>query len=116
MTGLTYATLVEGDADRALLELCREALNVSPSCLRLDDCGLWALHGKRGRVMTWGDTGYLLHVYDERTADKKRLSELSAVMQDGECGGAMCFELPIGSEVASVVREIAGLRVKASEE
>ena len=65
--------------DKALLDLCREALGIAGSAMRLDGCELWNLAGKRGRITTWGDgRGYLLAIYerDSRQAwtwAKKRL-------------------------------------------
>ena len=65
MANLSYGSQVEKDADKSLLELAREALDISSSALRLDDWGLWHLRGKRDRITTWGDgQGFLLALYE----------------------------------------------------
>ena len=65
MANLSYGSQVEKDADKALLELAREALDISSSALRLDDWGLWHLRGKRDGITTWGDgQGFLLALYE----------------------------------------------------
>jgi hypothetical protein len=138
MTALSYPSQAEKDADKALLERCREALDITRSIMRLDDCGLWNLAGKRGRITTWGDgKGYLLSLY-ERSARawgyaKKRLDAATlpcawsnlpadyvwpriAVTQDAEREGVFRFELPVTSEQAAEIRDLAGLRRVASEE
>ena len=38
---LTYESQAAKDADKALLDLAREALDITPSALQLDECGLW---------------------------------------------------------------------------
>ena len=90
------------------------------SALRLDECGLWHLRGKRGRITTWGDgQGYLLALYERSrkawTYAKRRLA-FAKVTQDADGEGVLRFELPVTEAQASEVRELAGLHRQWSEE
>lgn len=117
---LTYETQAEKDADKALLELARCALEVSIGMLRLDECGLWQLRGKRGRVTTWGDgEGYLLDVYGRATQRQdtwvaKRLAEVGITRPTGY--NMFRLTLPVTEEQAALVRELTGLFKELSQE
>ena len=120
MANLSYGSQVEKDADKALLELAREALDISSSALRLDECGLWHLRGKRGRIATRADgQGYLLAIYERSrkgwTFAKRRLA-FAKVTQDADGEGVLRFKLPVTEAQVSEVRELAGLHRQWSEE
>ena len=122
MSGLSYKSQAERDADKAELDRARAGLDVTEHALSLDDCGLWQLAGKRGRVTTWGDgEGYLLHLYERSRQAwswaKKRLACAECVlMQDADGEGVFRLKLPLPTDLASEIRELAGLRKALSEE
>src|SRR4051812_48103814 len=102
-----YRSQAEANSDRAKLERLRGALAVAPRALRLDDCRLWTLRGRRGHASTWGDgeTFCLCCVSPDsfdpgRTqlaawwgAVKRRLSWCK-VAQDGDDEGVLRLTLP----------------------
>ncbi|ANY80637.1 hypothetical protein BB934_22380 [Microvirga ossetica] len=113
----TYHSQSEAEADKAHLVCLRDAIDVSPAALRLDDCRLWTLKGKRGYVSSWGAGAFLLTVGCRSpqawTWAKKRLlgwSGLVDVTQDGDDEGVFhLHRLPIPGE-AEDIRALVGLR------
>jgi hypothetical protein len=89
------------------------ALNASPTALRLDSCGDWAIIGKLGQIVVDGH-GYLLCVTTGESARrwfnlKQRLS-FCRVMQDGDDEGCLHLDhLPNLTE-ARAIREAVGIR------
>ena len=116
MPNLSYASQAEKDADKQALKQAREALDVTPGVLCLDECGLWQLKGHRGRITTWGDgEGYLLSIYEMRsrlawTWARKRLEAVGcAATQVAELEGSFRFALPLPAGAAEEIRALAGL-------
>jgi hypothetical protein len=123
MSNLSYGSQAEKNVDKSLLDALRIVLDITPTALCLDDCGLWQLRGSRGRITTWGDgKGYLLNLYERhsvRAANfaKKRLQAVGCVItQDAELEAVFRFELPLRQGAESEIRELAGLRRALSEE
>lgn len=122
MAGLSYTNQAEKDADKLLLEKCRKALLISPMHFRIDECGLWNLAGKRGRITTWGDgQSYLLHIYEREghtrlwTNIKHELG-FAEITQNAMDGGVFRFRLPLNPIQTATIRHRARFRREASEE
>jgi hypothetical protein len=99
--------------DRSQLEELLDALNASPTALRLDGCGDWAIVGKFGQIVSDGQ-GFLLCITTGESARrwfnvKQRLS-FCRVTQDGDDEGCLCLgHLPAMIE-AGAIREALGIR------
>ena len=114
----TYRSADAASRDKARIEELREALHASPSVLRRNGDGLWALQGRPGcYASTWGDgASWQLVAAPETevssrqwTAHKNRMA-FAEVAQDGDADG--CFRLhrlPTAVE-AAVIRDILGVR------
>jgi hypothetical protein len=101
----TYRSSAEATADKAELKRLASALNAAKASLRLDECRVWHLKGRRGHIAAWGDgKSWLLFVQcrsaRHRTATKSRLS-FCRVTQDGDDEGALRLDrLPTKTEAA----------------
>jgi hypothetical protein len=89
----TYENSRAQAEDRGLLYEFLGALDGARKAIWLDECRLWAIHGKRGYISTWGDgKSLLLHVQCKSrrhwTWTKKRLS-FCTVTQDGDQEGCL---------------------------
>jgi hypothetical protein len=99
------------DACRSQQMALLSALGGSGRALRRDECGDWAIIGKRGSIHTWGDgkTWVLYTACDSPrhwTATKKRLA-FCEVRQDGDDEG--CFrlhQLPSREQAAAIRRAV----------
>jgi hypothetical protein len=95
------------------LEELLHALNASPTALRLDGCGDWAIIGKLGQVVADG-RGFLLCVFTGESTRrwfnvKQRLS-FCHLTQDGDDEGCLILDrLPTKTE-AGLIREAVGIR------
>ena len=120
MANLSYSGQVEKDADKALLEPAREALDISSSTLRLDECGLGICApsvagsppGATARAICSPSTSAHGRAW---TFAKRRLA-FAEVTQDADGEGVLRFELPVTEAQASAVRALAGLHRQWSEE
>ena len=114
MTGLTYRNRQEEQDDRAQQERLVDALDVSPSQLGRDDCGLWVVRGRQGSIQTWGDgkrwvACVICRSKQHWTFTKKRLSFMS-VTQDGDDEGCLRLsDLPTPKQAAAI-RDVLRLR------
>jgi hypothetical protein len=115
--GLSYETLEESAADRALQKTLVIALDAQRSSLRRDECGAWRIRGKHGHIYIWGPSGGWLIYCAAGTARKwnnlmSRLSSFCTVTQGGDDEG--CFrllQLPT-AEQAIIIRKALGLKQK----
>ncbi len=112
MTGLTYKTQAEKDADRDRQRELLKALSASDLALRLDECGAWRINGRSGHIFTDADGGWVMSVICSTartwTSVKNRLA-FCEVTQDGDDEGCLRLrELPT-AERAATVRSIVGI-------
>jgi hypothetical protein len=99
--------------ERARLETLLTTLDATPRALRRDDCGDWAIKGKRGHICADG-RGLLMVVSPggsvRRWTNIKRKLDFCRVTQDGDDGGCLRLDhLPTPKE-ADLIRH--GLRIK----
>ena len=117
---LSYSSQVEKEFDKIKLNEARLALRIAANTLKLDECELWRLHGKRGSITTWGDdVNYLLSIYTRRSirawsAVKTRLNKLE-VIQNAEQEGCFRFTLSLDTNTIRQIRMVAGFRQPLSE-
>ncbi len=101
--------------DREHLLALLEALDASPSLLRLDECGWWVIKASRGFIGIWSDrpADYLLGVggnSKRHWSGIKRQLSFCVVTQDGDEGGVLrLMRLPTPDE-AKIIREVVGVR------
>jgi hypothetical protein len=110
----TYESTGHDQDDKAQLETLRMALNGAKASLRLDDCRLWTLRGKRGYASTWGDGKTWCLFAGARsprawTAMKQRLA-FCQVTQDGDEEGVFRLNRLPTPEEAAEIRVALGIR------
>jgi hypothetical protein len=116
----TYDTTADAEKDKAQQQSLLDALDASPSALRRDECGAWAIRGSRGIIHTWGD-GRTWVMYtacrsgQSWTWAKKRLA-FADVTQDGDDEGAFRLVGLPTPEQAIEIRDILGVRKRLAPE
>lgn len=115
----TYKTPAEANAEQASLRRLRDAIKVSKTSLRLDECGAWHLKGTRGAIYGDGRSGWLIYIAGRSprhwTEIKKRLSFLSLAQDGDEDGVLILSKPPTTATQAAAVRKAAGLRLSPRE-
>ena len=110
----TYSSAAAAFTGKALLSKLLNALDASPSTLRLDACRLWTLQGRRGYLSTWGDgTSFLIALCCPSALAwawaKKRLA-FCAITQDGDSEGVLRLRRLPNPDEATEIRDLVGLR------
>lgn len=98
--------------DKKYLRTLAQALDVSESRIKLDECGDWNIVGIRGKISTDGEAWYLYTdcvTPRKWNITKKNLSFLE-VSQDGDWEGIFrCSRMPFREE-ARAIRKVIGVR------
>lgn len=98
--------------DKKYLKLLAQALDVSESRIKLDECGDWNIVGLRGKISTDGECWYLYTdcvTPRKWNVTKKNLSFLE-VSQDGDWEGIFkSSRMPFRDE-ARAIRKVIGVR------
>jgi hypothetical protein len=109
----TYENGAEAEADREQLLRPLDALDAAPRALRRDECGAWTIHGRLGRISTWGDgVTWAVAVETETargwSAAKGRLA-FCRVTQDGDSDGVLRLHALPTAEQAVELRHVLGI-------
>ena len=87
----TYDSAADAAADREQQLTLLTALGAWDRALRRDECWAWCIHGKHGRIHTWGDgrtwTLYVACRSGQHWTWTKRHLAFCEVMQDGDDEG-----------------------------
>ena len=110
----TYDTVADADAGRAQQKNLLTALGGWDRALRRDECGVWAIIGKTGNILTWGDgQTWVLWVGCRSarhwTSTKQRL-DFCQVTQDGEDEGTLRLHALPTPEQAIIIRDVLGIQ------
>lgn len=117
MTRLIYASAEDEAADKAQVHAILVALDAAHTQYGKDECGAWAVRGKKGYAAASGDPGrakWLLYC-QPRTKGKwnnirRALTSIGNCTQNGDDEGIFVFDrLPTPDE-ATYIRKVVGFR------
>ena len=98
-------------ADRELLLGLVDALNVSKSRIRRDECGDWNIVGRRGHISSDGTAAYVFMSCKTGRRWKAAKRDLGLVVsQDGDDEGVLRLDTPPTESEAETLRRLLGLR------